>query len=201
MLFLKINPCLQINFMAVERLLQNRIAMRDIAMHPSEKLLSHDQACDFVKKAHAVGKSVVLIEGVWDLTHPGHVQHIREAKKHADLVVLKLASAEYAKHYKGPSRPIETFRDMMVSEFENVDAVLVEKSVTPAESIAENARLLAQLRPDKVALEIEDEQFEMKFKTIDYANRHLGAEIEPVVMVLPYVISTTAIVNKIKQAA
>lgn len=184
--------------MAVERLVQNRIQFREIASHPSEKLLSHDQACQFINIAHEKGKSVVLVEGVWDLTHPGHVQHIREAKKHADLVLLKLASADYAKFYKGKDRPIETFRDMMVSELENVDAVLVEDSVVPAESIAENARLLVQLRPDKVALEIEDEQFQQKFKTIDYANRHLGARIDSVIMVLPYVMSTTAIVNKIR---
>jgi pheromone shutdown protein TraB len=87
---------------------------------------------------------------------------------------------------------------MMVSELENVDAVLVEESLVPAESIAENARLLVQLRPDKVAMEIEDEQFQAKFKTVDYANRHLGAKIEPVVMVLPYMISTTAIINRIR---
>lgn len=184
--------------MAVERLLQKRIQVRETSLHPSEKLLSHDQACEFIGKAHDRGKTVVLIEGVWDLTHPGHVQHIREAKKHADLVVLKLASSEYAKFYKGEDRPIETFRDMMVSELENVDAVLVEESLIPAESIAENARQLMQLRPDKVAMEIEDEQFQQKLKTVDYANRHLGAKIESVVMVLPYMISTTAIVNKIR---
>ena len=184
--------------MAVERLFQSRIAIREIALHPSQKLLSHDQAYAFVNQAHDHRKSIILLEGIWDLTHPGHVQHIREAKKHADLVLLKLASAEYAKFYKGKDRPIETFRDMMVSELENVDAVLVEDSVIPPESIPENARLLMQLRPDKVAMEIEDEQFQQKFKTVDYANRHLGAKIESVVMVLPYVMSTTAIVNKIR---
>jgi len=184
--------------MAVEKLVRARIQIREAAPHPSEKLLSHDQACAFVNIAHDLGKSVILVEGIWDLTHPGHVQHIREAKKHADLVLLKLASSEYAKYYKGKGRPIEVFRDMMVSELENVDAVLVEDSVIPPESIPENARLLVQLRPDKVAMEVEDEQFQQKFKTVDYANRHLGAKIEPVVMVLPYVESTTALVNKIR---
>ena len=47
-------------------------------------------------------------------------------------------------------------------------------------------------------MEVEDEQFQMKFKTVDYANRHLGVHIEPVIMVLPYMVSTTALVNKIK---
>ena len=184
--------------MAVEQLVSRRIQVREFAPQSWEKLLSHDQACQFVSIAHEKGKSVILIEGVWDLTHPGHVQHIREAKKHADLVLLKLASAEYAKLVKGPERPIEPFRDMMVSELENVDAVLVEETVLPPESIAENARLLLQLRPDKVAMEIEDEQFISKFKKVDYANRHLGSTIEPVVMILPYVVSTTEIVNKIR---
>lgn len=184
--------------MAVEQLVAKRIQVREFAPQPWEKLLSHDQACKFVAVAHEMGKTVILLEGVWDLTHPGHVQHIREAKKHADLVLLKLASAEYAKLVKGPERPIEPFRDMMVSELENVDAVLVEESALSPESIAENARLLVQLRPDKVAMEIEDEQFIPKFKTVDYANRHLGATIESVVMVLPYMVSTTAIVNKIR---
>lgn len=185
--------------MAVERLVQSRISVREAALHPSEKLLSHDQACAFVKAAHDKHKTVVMVEGVWDLTHPGHVQHIREAKKHGDLLLLKLASSEYAKYYKGEERPIEPFRDMMVSELENVDAVLVEESLVPASSAAENARLLMQLSPDKVAMEIEDEQFQTKYLTVDYANRHLGAHIEPVVMVLPYVVSTTAIVKKIRE--
>lgn len=185
--------------MAVEQLVQARIHIREIAPHPSQKLLSHDQACAFVSAAHEHGKTVVLVEGVWDLTHPGHVQHIREAKKHADLLVLKLASSDYAKFYKGNNRPIEPFRDMMVSELENVDAVLVEDSVIPSSSAAENARLLLQLNPDKVAMEIEDEQFQEKFKTVYYANQHLGAHIEPVVMLLPYVVSTSAIVKKIRE--
>ena len=47
-------------------------------------------------------------------------------------------------------------------------------------------------------MEFEDEQFQLKFMTVDYANRHLGAQIEPVVMVLPYMVSTTAIVKKIR---
>jgi cytidyltransferase-like protein len=186
--------------MAVERLVQSRIQFREIPVSPIYKLLSLDESTDFVKNAHEQGKSVILLEGTWDLTHPGHVQHIREAKKHADLILLKLASAEYASKYKGPDRPIEKFRDMVVSEFENVDAVYVEEKAIPPDNLAENARVLVQLNPDKIALEIEDEHFFQKIRAIDYANRHLGAHIEPVVMVLPYIVSTTAIVNKIKEA-
>jgi cytidyltransferase-like protein len=183
--------------MSVEKLVDSRIKLREVEISPIYKLLSLDESVEFIKAAHTHGKTVVLLEGTWDLTHPGHVQHIREAKKHADLVVLKLASAEYATKYKGADRPIEKFRDMVVSEFENVDAVFVEEKAIPPDNISENARVLVQLNPDKVAMEIEDEHFFLKIKAVDYANRHLGAKIEPVVMVLPYIVSTTAIVEKI----
>lgn len=184
--------------MAVERLVDSRIRVREAAVSPIYKLLSLDESSEFVRLAHAQGKSVILLEGTWDLTHPGHVQHVREAKKHADLILLKLASAEYANKYKGADRPIEKYRDMIVSEFENVDAVYVEEKAIDPDNSAENARVIMQLHPDKVALEIEDEHFFPKIRAIDYANRHLGGNIQPVVMVLPYIVSTTAIVNKIK---
>lgn len=190
--------CPASDVMAIERLVDTRIKVREAAISPIYKLLSLDESSEFIRLAHERGKSVILLEGTWDLTHPGHVQHVREAKKHADLVLLKLASAEYANKYKGADRPIEKFRDMVVSEFENVDAVYVEEKAIDPENNAENARVLMQLSPDHVALEIEDEHFFPKIKAIDYANRHLGGKIKPVVMVLPYIVSTTAIVNKIR---
>ena len=187
--------------MGVEQLVQSRIQIRNVELFPARKLLSRDQSREFVKIVHDMGKTVILLEGTWDLTHPGHVQHIREAKNHADLILLKLASSEYARKYKGSNRPIEQFRDMVVSEFENVDAVYVDETAIDPDDIAENAHVLAQLKPDKVAMEIEDEHFMQKVKAVDYANRNLGVKIEPIVMVLPYMNSTTAIVNKIQNVS
>lgn len=184
--------------MAIERLVQSRIDIRDVGFDPATKLLSRENARAFVSSAHSLGKSVILVEGTWDLTHAGHVQHIREAKKYADLVLLRLASAEYAVNFKGPNRPIEVNRDMVVSEFENVDAVLVDDTVIAPEDIAENARILAQLDTDKIAIEVDDDKFLVKYKSTVYANRNLGAHIEPVVMSLNHLNSTTAIVGKIR---
>lgn len=184
--------------MAVEKLLQSRLMVRESHSATPDKLLSLNEACTFIQSAHEHGKSVILVQGTWDLTHAGHVQHIREAKKHADLVVLRLASAEYAVNFKGPSRPIELFRDMVVSEFENVDAVLVDTTVISPDDIAENAHILAQLKPDKIAIEATDDKFLVKLQSTDYANRHLGQHIDPVIMVLPHINFTSAIVEKIR---
>lgn len=186
--------------MAIERLVTSRIESRKSLPPPSEKLLSRGQSCEFVRLAHEEGKSVILVQGTWDLTHAGHVQHIREAKKHADLVLLRLASAEYAVNYKGPSRPIEVFRDMVVSEFETVDAVFVDDTVISPDDIAGNAHILKQLGMDKVAIEAEDDKFLVKFQSTMYANRNLGAQIEPVVLSMPHLNSTTALVEKIRKS-
>lgn len=184
--------------MAVERLLDARIHIRGAEYFPEDKLLSFDQTRAFIQSAHDRGKSVILVEGTWDLTHAGHVQHIREAKKYSDLVVLRLASAEYAGNYKGLGRPIEIFRDMVVSEFEDVDAVFVDTTVIHPNDIAENAHILAQLKPDKFALELEDDKFIQKIQSTEYANRHLGCDIQPVILMLPNINSTTSIISKIK---
>lgn len=184
--------------MAVEQLLSSRIEKRRVFGNTPEKLLSREKACEFVRLAHDAGKSVILVQGTWDLSHAGHVQHIREAKKYADLVLLRLASPEYAVNYKGSGRPIEVFRDMVVSEFENIDAVMVDDTLVSPTDIAENAHILSQLGVDKIAIEAEDDKFLVKFQSTIYANRNLGSHIEPVVLLLPHINSTTAIVNKIR---
>lgn len=142
---------------------------------------------------------MILVEGTWDLTHAGHVQHIQEAKKHADLVLLRLASVEYTQRFKGVGRPIEAYRDMVVSEFENVDGVWVDDTVIPPDDIPANAEILAQLRMDGMTLETEDDKFSLKYQSVEYANHNLGANIKLVVMTLPYLNSTTSIIDKIRK--
>lgn len=52
--------------MAVEAFVARRLEGKAILPPPSEKLLSQDDAKEFVKAAHARGKTVILVEGTWD---------------------------------------------------------------------------------------------------------------------------------------
>lgn len=188
------------NLMEIERLVHERLDLRERRSGREGKLLNFDEACRFVQVSHLLGKTVDLDEGTWDLTHAGHVQHIREAEKYADLVLLRLASAEYASKFKGKERPIEIYRGMVVSEFEGVDAVWVDETAIDPENIIENAKILAAVNPDIITLETSDERLEVKLKSINYARNQLQARIKPVVFELQCINSTTAIIQKILQS-
>ncbi len=183
--------------MDIEKLVRQRLLIKEINFPREEKLLNFAGAQKFVQAAHALGKTVDLDEGTWDLTHAGHVQHIREAEKHADLVLLRLASAEYARLYKGIGRPVEIHRKMVVSEFEGVDAVWVDETAIPPDDIEENAKILAAIDPDVITLETTDEKLELKLKAADFAHYQLGSRIKPVVFDLQLLNTTTTIINKI----
>lgn len=185
--------------MEIEKLVEKRIWSKEGRILREDKLLNFNEARKFVQIARILGKTTDLDEGTWDLTHAGHVQHIREAEKYADLILLRLASAEYARLFKGPGRPIEIHREMVVSEFEGVDAVWVDNTAIPPDNIEENAKILAAIDPDTITLETSDEKLDLKLKAVGFAHNQLGSRIKPVVFNFQMLNSTTAIINKIKK--
>lgn len=178
-------------------MVSQRIAIREISFPPEDKLLNFEEAQAFVQIAHAKGKTVALDEGTWDLTHAGHIQHIREAHKYADLVLLRLASEEYARLFKGSGRPIELRREYVVSELESVDAVWLDDTAIPPEDLENNAIILAKINPDIITLETEDERLDLKLKSVLIAQVNFGSIIKPKTFTLPKINSTTQIINKI----
>jgi len=68
-----------------------------------EKIISKNEfrvIRDSLKNSH---KKVILCHGVFDLLHPGHIQHFQEAKSLGDVLVVSVTSAPYVR--KGPDRP------------------------------------------------------------------------------------------------
>lgn len=81
------------------------------------------------------GKKTGLCHGVFDLVHPGHLAHFKEAKSVCDILVVSLTAAKYVR--KGPDRPY--FDDEMRLEFlesiECVDFVMLSNDFTPDDVI------------------------------------------------------------------
>lgn len=81
------------------------------------------------------GQKVVLCHGVFDLLHYGHLEHILDAKKQGDILVVSVTAAKYVN--KGPGRPY--FGDMQRLEFlsnlEAVDYVILSEAVTVHEVV------------------------------------------------------------------
>ena len=71
---------------------------------------------------------VVLCHGVFDIVHPGHIEHFLQAKKRGNLLIVSVTSDRFVN--KGPNRPIfdVNTRVKFLSSLEVVDFVVVADS-------------------------------------------------------------------------
>lgn len=68
-------------------------------------------------------KKIVHCHGVFDLLHPGHIQHLQEAKKKGDILVVTVTADSHVN--KGPGRPYfsEKHRMQSLAALKDVDYV------------------------------------------------------------------------------
>ena len=74
------------------------------------------------------GVKTVLCHGVFDLVHPGHLEHLRQAKKWGDILVLSITADKFVN--KGPNRPYfsKDQRAMFLAAFEMISFVYISES-------------------------------------------------------------------------
>jgi rfaE bifunctional protein nucleotidyltransferase chain/domain len=74
------------------------------------------------------GLRIVQCHGVFDLLHPGHIRHFREAKSQGDLLVVTLTPDRFVN--KGPGRPAftEALRLETLAALLDVDYVVLNDS-------------------------------------------------------------------------
>ena len=79
-------------------------------------------------------KKIALCHGVFDLLHPGHIYHFKQAKERGDILVVSVTSDEYV--LKGPGKPFfsEKYRINSLAALEIIDYVVLinEKSAINA---------------------------------------------------------------------
>jgi rfaE bifunctional protein nucleotidyltransferase chain/domain len=94
--------------------------------------------------------TVVLANGVFDVLHLGHVQHLREARAMGDRLIVSLTVDAYVN--KGPGRPLYPWaaRAAVLAELRCVDEVVPTNSAIEA---------IMYIKPD------------IFVKGIDYADR------------------------------
>lgn len=85
------------------------------------------------------GKTIVTVNGSFDLVHAGHVRMLEEAKREGDVLAVLVNSDASVKAYKGPSRPIvpEAERAELVAALEPVDYVTIFHELTPKAILGE----------------------------------------------------------------
>ena len=73
-------------------------------------------------------KIVGLCHGAFDLIHIGHINHLNEAKKHCDILIVSITADKYIK--KGPHQPFynHNLRAKFLSNLSMVDYVYISHS-------------------------------------------------------------------------
>ena len=105
-------------------------------------------------------KKIILAHGTFDFFHYGHLRHLKEAKKKAEILVVSLTADKFIK--KGPGRPIydQNKRAEIISSLDFVDHVVIVNSFSGIE-------VIKLLKPDYYSKGIE-----YKDKTKDFTNNN-----------------------------
>lgn len=108
-----------------------------------KKLIDPKRLSPFAQEIRNQGKTIVTLNGSFDLMHAGHLQIIYEASLQADILIVALNSDSSIKAYKSLDRPIVSleYRLQLMAALEFVDYVTWFDETDPL-------RLLSEIKPD-----------------------------------------------------
>ena len=87
-------------------------------------------------------KKIILVHGVFDVLHIGHIEYFKEAKKLGDILIVSVTANKYVN--KGINRPYfdEKARISLLSELSQIDFVILSPEVSAA-------TVIKNLKPDE----------------------------------------------------
>ena len=99
------------------------------------KIKSLPELAAILREARRRGRKIVHCHGVFDLVHPGHIVHFKEARRHGDLLVVTITPDRWVN--KGPGHPLfpEKLRLESLSALALVDYVALNEWPTAAKTI------------------------------------------------------------------
>ena len=92
------------------------------------KIKSLEEIENILKEHKKHGDTIVQCHGVFDLLHPGHIRHFKQAKKRGDKLVVSITPDKFVN--KGPGRPAfnEKLRIEAIAALSSVDYVVMNDS-------------------------------------------------------------------------
>lgn len=92
-----------------------------------EKIITPEQATAVAQKLKEEGRTIVTVNGAFDLMHAGHLDMLEEAKQQGDVLVVGLNSDSSVRQGKGEGRPIipELERAALLAALACVDYVII----------------------------------------------------------------------------
>ncbi len=107
----------------------------------NSKIVSREELIAARAALRAAGRALVQCHGCFDIVHPGHIRHLRQAKSLGDALLVSITGDDAIR--KGDGRPLipQELRAENLAALDFVDYVFIEPAAT-----AEN--LLRQVSPD-----------------------------------------------------
>jgi len=127
-------------------------------------IIDKDQLSIIIKQRQLLGEIIVLINGCFDILHPGHIQYIKKARSFGNRLIIAVNDDQSIKTLKGNNRPINTLEHRMqvLAAIRDVDWVVSFNHIRPG-------NLIEALNPDVLVKTKET------FKTIEDIPEYEGA--------------------------
>lgn len=113
----------------------------DTPSDPQNKILGVPALAERIAALKQQGLRIVHCHGVFDLVHPGHIRHLKAARRQGDVLVVTTTADRFVD--KGPGRP--AFNEQLRAEFLAAIACVDFVAVNPA---PDAVGLLHLLKPD-----------------------------------------------------
>lgn len=119
---------------------------------------------EFLRDNVDTSQTIGLSHGVFDVLHVGHIEHLKKAKEHCDVLVVSLTNDGYVN--KGPDRPFFNIEHRLnvVSSLEFVDLVTISNN-------SSSEKVISLLKPDYYIKGIEYKEQEDITDKIDLEKR------------------------------
>ena len=91
-----------------------------------QKILPLDKLARRLADLKVEGEKITLCHGVFDLLHPGHIHHLKEASRQGTILVVTITPDRFVN--KGPSRPAftEILRAETLAALEFIDFIAMK---------------------------------------------------------------------------
>lgn len=144
------------------------------------KIITEEKTKAVSQKVKSSNKSIVLVGGVFDILHIGHIRFLKAAKEKGDILIVLLESDESARKVKGESRPINCQLDRaeLLSALDIVDFVVIMKGIKNSTQYDE---LVESINPDIIATTAGDKKIMHKQRQAKLVNAKLLTVIDKVV--------------------
>ena len=134
-------------------------------------IITYNQAREIFPSLKNDGKKIIFKSGCFDIFHIGHLETLKEAKSHADILVVGIGSDINIRKFKGEDRPIfnEQQRSEVIDSVKYTDYTIIMDETITNDVWIDHEELVSIINPDFYFLIKNDKM--MKYK-IEFAQKY-----------------------------